>query len=95
MSENTFDIKHNDAEQQFEVTVDGHVALAAYEMRDGKMVFTHTEVPQELSGRGIANQLAKAGLDHARAGKLEVVPLCAFIASYIKRHDEYAELVAS
>ncbi|HKO02521.1 MAG TPA: GNAT family N-acetyltransferase [Thermoanaerobaculia bacterium] len=94
MNHKALNVTHNEAAKQFEVTVDGHVALAAYDMEDGRIVFTHTEVPPELSGRGIANQLAKSALEYARAEKLTVVPQCAFIASWIKRHDEYADLLA-
>jgi predicted GNAT family acetyltransferase len=93
MNDKALNVTHNEDAKQFEVRVDEHVALAAYDMEDGKIVFTHTEVPPELSGRGIANQLAKSALEYARAGKLTVVPQCAFIASYIKRHDEYADLL--
>ncbi|MCU1230573.1 MAG: acetyltransferase [Acidobacteria bacterium] len=89
----TIDVKHNSAAQRFEVIIDGHLAEADYEMRGGKIVFTHTKVPEALSGRGIANQLAIAALGYARAEKLPVVAECAFIASYIKRHDEYADLI--
>jgi predicted GNAT family acetyltransferase len=95
MTDEPMNVTHNKEAQQFEITVDDHVALCAYEMQDGKIVFTHTEVPPELSGRGIANQLAKSALEHARAEKLGVIPQCAFIASYIKRHDQYADLVSS
>lgn len=95
MTEKALNITHNESEQQFEVNVDGHVALAAYDIEDddGTIVFTHTEVPPELSGRGIANQLAKSALEYARTQKLKVKPQCAFIASYIKRHDEYGDLL--
>jgi predicted GNAT family acetyltransferase len=95
MTEQSVDVKNNAAANRFEVRDGEHVAVAEYELRGGKMVFTHTEVPPEMSGRGIANHLAKSGLDHARAEKLKVVPLCAFIASYIKRHGEYQDLVAT
>jgi len=93
MTDKALNVVHNENAKQFEITVDDHVALAAYDMEDGKIVFTHTEVPPELSGRGIANQLAKSALEYARDRKLKVLPQCAFIASYIKRHDEYADLL--
>ena len=50
-------------------------------------------MPEQLEGRGIASKLAKTALDYSRAEGLTVVPLCPFIASYIERHPEYADLV--
>ena len=87
------EVSNNESESRFETTIDGVVAVAAYELEPGKIIFTHTHVPGELSGRGIANQLARAALEHARANKLAVVPQCSFIAKYIERNPQYKELV--
>ena len=92
----TLDIRNNEEESQFETTVDGHTALTAYDLEDpNRIVFTHTEVPEALSGRGIAGEIVKFALDHAREKKLTVVPQCAYVASYIKRHPEYQDLLAT
>jgi predicted GNAT family acetyltransferase len=92
----TLDIRNNEEESQFETTVDGHVALTAYDLEDpNRIVFTHTDVPEALSGRGIAGEIVKFGLDHAREKKLTVVPQCPYVASYIKRHPEYQDLLAT
>lgn len=87
------DVRNNEAESRFEVKVDGALAVAEYEMRDGEIIFTHTEVPTELEGRGIAQKLVKTALEHAKANDLRVVALCQFVESYIKRHPEYKDLV--
>jgi predicted GNAT family acetyltransferase len=55
---------------------------------------THTFVPGELRGRGLAEQLVRAALEHARAEKLRVVPACSYVAKYIERHPEYRALLA-
>jgi hypothetical protein len=87
------EVQNNRAASRFELVVDGKLAKAEYKLRPGAILFTHTEVPPELEGRGIGSQLARAALDAARAEGLGVVPLCPFIASYIKRHPEYQDLV--
>jgi uncharacterized protein len=92
----TLDIRNNEKESQFETTIDGHTALVAYDLEDpNRIVFTHTEVPEALSGRGIAGELARHGLDHARQQNLTVVPQCSYVAAYIKRHPEYQDLLAT
>jgi predicted GNAT family acetyltransferase len=85
-------VENNRQAHRFEVTADGAQATAEYELEPGTIIFTHTKVPPQLSGRGIANRLAETGLAFARQEKLRVVPRCPFIASYIERHPEYAEL---
>jgi predicted GNAT family acetyltransferase len=86
-------VSHNEAEQRFEARIGEAVATVNYQMNDGTITFTHTEVPEELEGKGIAGQMAKAALDYARGNALKVVPRCSFIAGYIQRHPEYQALV--
>jgi uncharacterized protein len=71
------------------------IGLAAYRRRNGRIAFTHTEVDESCEGRGFGSLLAATALEDARREGLEVAPLCPFIAHYIRRHPEYAELVAS
>jgi predicted GNAT family acetyltransferase len=87
------EVKDNPEKNQFELIIDGHVALAAYRLKPGVITFTHTEVPKELGGRGIGSQLAKGALDQARARGLKVVPLCPFIKAYIEKNPAYQDLV--
>ena len=88
-------VRNNEAENQFELDVEGQLAVSQYRRRNGTIVFTHTEVPMELEGQGIGNELAKAALDYARSEELRVVPRCRFIAAFIERHPEYQDLVES
>jgi predicted GNAT family acetyltransferase len=91
----TFDIRNNEQESRFETTVDGSVAFAEYDLEDpNRIVFTHTIVPEELSGRGIAGEIVKHALDYARSQELTVVPQCSYVAAWIKRHPDYEDLLA-
>jgi predicted GNAT family acetyltransferase len=81
-------VRDNAERQRFEAVVDGHVASLAYERRPDEIVFLHTEVPEALRGRGIANQLAKAGLEAARAAHLRFVVYCPFVRAYLDKHPE-------
>ena len=87
-------VRDNRAEQEFELTVDGHRALAAYQREGDTIVFTHTAVPPEIEGHGIASKLVRFALDSARDQGLKVVAQCAFVRAYIERHPEYRDLVA-
>lgn len=90
----SLDIKNNEQTSQYETTVDGRVAYVAYDREDpDRLVLTHTIVPDELSGRGIAGELVRHALDEARAQNRKIVPQCSYVAAYIKRHPEYQDLV--
>jgi predicted GNAT family acetyltransferase len=58
-----------------------------------RIVFIHTVVPEALEGHGIAGKMAHFALEDARARHLAVILLCPFVAGYIRRHLEYADLV--
>lgn len=79
---------------RFEVSVDGAQAgFAEYAIRSGRMVLPHTVVDGSYRGQGLAGELARVALDSARARDLRVVPECSYIADYITKHPEYADLV--
>ncbi|WP_324649424.1 GNAT family N-acetyltransferase [Georgenia sp. H159] len=74
---------------------DDLLGVAVYERRDGVVVLTHTVVDQAAEGQGVGSALARTALDAARADGLRVDPQCEFIASWIDRHPDYADLVAT
>jgi uncharacterized protein len=87
-------VSHNESKSQFEAKVDGKVSVAGYKLSPGTITFTHTSVPEELNGRGIAGKIVAAGLDYARSKGLKVVPQCPYVAKYMERHPEYNDLRA-
>jgi predicted GNAT family acetyltransferase len=90
------EIRNNESTSQYETTIDGATAFVAYDREgDDRIVFTHTVVPESLSGRGLASELVTYALDDARAQNLKVVPQCPYVASFIKRHPEYEELITT
>jgi predicted GNAT family acetyltransferase len=84
----------NAAEHRFELKAGDHVAVAYYTLAPGVMTLTHTEVPPALSGQGVGSKLARGALDQVRARGLKVVPQCPFIAAFIAKNAEFADMVA-
>jgi hypothetical protein len=72
---------------------DRRIGLVTYQLQDGAVVFLHTEVDRTLQERGLGGRLAKGALDDVRRRGLSVVPRCSFIAGWIDKHPEYADLV--
>jgi uncharacterized protein len=85
---------HNEEAHRFEARVDGLRALMSYHRFPDRLVVTHTEVPPPLEGHGLAGKLARTALDFARANQLRVVPLCPYLASFLRKHSEYHDLLS-
>ena len=87
-------VQHDTANQCFFLFVDAQRCVLVYTLQGQVMTITHTGVPDALGGRGLAAQLTKCALDHARAQHWKVIPRCSYAAVYVQRHSEYAALVA-
>ena len=90
------EVVDNREQSRFEARVDGEVAgFAAYKLRDGRIVFTHTDVDDAFGGQGVGGALARGALDQVRAaGDRTVVAMCPFIAAWIDKHPDYQDLLA-
>ena len=87
------EVRDNPAERRFEIEVDGKLAIAEYRLISGGIMFTHTEVPEALGGRGLGTLLIRAGLKAARERGLKVLPVCPFYAKYMKAHAEEHDIL--
>ena len=94
MDSQAIEVRHNEPQHQFEAVVDGHLSVAEYHMDGERMVFTHTFVPPELRGRGIAEKLVRAALEYARDQQRQIVPACSYVDRFVQRHAEFRRLVA-
>lgn len=84
----------NPGAHRFELTKGGAVAAyAEYNLLKDAVMFTHTEVLPAHEGQGLGSKLAKFALDDVRRRGLHAVPVCQFIAGYIRKHPQYADLV--
>lgn len=89
-------VTENQPEQRFEATIDNETAGTLDYLFDGDvMVTTHTVVPPDYEGRGVGSYLAAAALKRASEQGLKVRPECSFIANYIGKHPEFADLLES
>ena len=70
----------------------GHID---YEAAGEVLTLTHPIVPEEYAGQGVASAMARGVLDEIRGRGLKVVPECSFVAGWITKHPDYAELVAA
>jgi predicted GNAT family acetyltransferase len=87
-------VTDNREQSHYELHVDGQLAgWIVYRDAPDVVTMVHTEIEPEWEGHGLGSVLAAGSLDDVRARGLKVRPLCPFVAAYIERHPEYADLV--
>ena len=85
-------VRHDAAEQRYELLLDGRViGRIDYRVRPERVALVHTEIEPSLRGRGLGTRLVEGALRDLRERGVRVVPLCPFIAGYIRHHPGSAE----
>ena len=87
-------VRDNPSASRYELAADGGTAIAAYRRDGDVLTFTHTEVPAELEGCGIATRLIGGALADVRTQGARIVAQCPLVAAYVERHPEVGDLVA-
>lgn len=89
-----YELIDNVDSNQYEFHVGNHIAKIEYiKTKNGEIYLTHTEVPVALEGKGIGSQLAEKALLDIEKKNLRLIPLCPFVAGYIKKHPDWKHLV--
>lgn len=96
-------VRHEPEAGRYAAYLDGQEAgFMTYRLEgDDLIVLDHTVVPEAFGGRGIASALAEVVLADVRAGagavageQRRLVPQCSFVAGYLRKHPELADLAA-
>ena len=92
-SNNSFVV--NDEKKRFELSIDNHIAFIEFIINNEKIIFlTHTEVPQELEGKGVGSAIVAKTLNYCQENNYTVAPQCSFVAEYIKKNPQWHNIVA-
>jgi predicted GNAT family acetyltransferase len=92
----TVQVHHRPERHRFELEQDGQLAgFIAYRERDGRLDLLHTEVDERFEGRGLGGQLVRGTLEAVRAQGRRIIPSCPFVAAWLRRHPEFADLAAA
>ena len=85
----------NPPELRYEVWTEGRLAgTIRYTLENGEITLVHTEVDPAFEGHGLGSILVAGALADIRTRGLKLHPLCPFVAAYLRRHPEFADLVA-
>ncbi|MET0132270.1 MAG: GNAT family N-acetyltransferase [Kibdelosporangium sp.] len=83
-------VVHNEAEHRYEVFHEDELAgFTRYRLTGDQVVFTHTQIDDKFGGKGLGKVLAAGALDDVvQRGKV-IVPVCPFIAGFVKKNSLY------
>lgn len=89
-------VTDNEQLHRYEAVVDGQLAgfIRYHDRADGVRDLQHTEVDPAFEGKGVGSRLVTAALDAIRASGGRILASCPFVTTYLKRHDEYRDLLA-
>lgn len=80
------------AKKRFELKVENETIFIEYILTsDNSIYLTHTEVPVSMEGKGLGSTIVKKTLQYIQEKKYKMIPLCPFVAAYIKKHPEVAD----
>lgn len=81
-------VTRDDDASRYEIRHDGVLAgFAEFDLRPGTIRFIHTEIDPAFQGKGLAGRLAADALADAAASGDDIVPICPYIAKYLRTHD--------
>jgi uncharacterized protein len=80
-------ISHDQAAHRFTTKLDGYQAALDYTLAGGVMNITHTGVPAEIGGRGVAADLMQEALKTAQAQGWTVKPVCSYAVAYMRKRE--------
>lgn len=79
---------------RFRYREDDHDAQLVYRVQGDRLDLVHTEVPEELGGRGIAGQLVAAAVERSRRTGETLVPSCSYARRWLEEHPDATEGIA-
>ena len=86
------EVIHNPENYRFETWIDNQLSKLDYLLDEDTIVMTHVGVYPEYRGQGVAGKLVEMALKYSEENSLRVIPMCPYIAAYIRRHPQYMDL---
>ena len=86
------EVIHNAEKYRFETWIDNQLSKLDYLLDEDTIVMTHVGVYPEHRGQAVAGKLVEIALKYAEENSLRVIPMCPYVAAYIRRHPQYMDL---
>ena len=86
------EVIHVPTKNRFETWIDNQLSKLDYLLDEDTIVMTHVGVYPEHRGQGVAGKLVEVALKYAEEKSLRVIPMCPYVAAYIRRNPQFIEL---
>ena len=87
-------IRHEPDNTRFVAAIGAASAVLEYSSIDDETLdYSHTFVPSEVRGQGIASAITEHALKYALDNDFAVIPSCPFVAAFIQSNPKYRKLV--
>ena len=82
-----------DTGTRYELDEQGETSYADYRLDGARLYVDHVFSPPALRGTGASGRLMAALAQDARANARTITPICSYAAAWLKRSDEFRDLV--
>ncbi|MGZ9108360.1 MAG: GNAT family N-acetyltransferase [Micavibrio sp.] len=89
----THNIVDNRDKGRYELMIGGQIVFANYRIEGDTLFINYVESPEALRGTGAAGKLMEGIMAIAEKQKLQIVPICGYAGSWIRRHPQYQDLL--
>lgn len=95
MADESARVVRDDEKSRYEIWLGDELAgFSAFTATGDQLVFTHTEIDGAFAGKGLGKVLASGALDDVVARGEVIVPVCPFIAGFVRKNEQqYADHV--
>ena len=94
MADEGYVVRDNEAELRYEILREGALlGEVRYRVEPGAIALIQTDVAPSAEGRGVGSRLVAGALADIRRRGLGLIPVCPFVAAYLRRHPEERDLV--
>ncbi len=83
-----------DTGERYEMDEQGLTSYADYRRSGQRLYIDYVYAPPELRGTGASGRLMAALAADARAKGLRITPICGYAAAWLRRSQEFGDLVA-
>jgi predicted GNAT family acetyltransferase len=97
MADYTINLEQDGARGRYVIALEGgQEAEMTFHRFDDVMRITHTGVPEEFEGHGIARLLLDRAIADVRAQGFKIFPACSYVVAQFRRHaKEWADVLAT
>lgn len=88
------EVTDNTAHNRYELVEQDMTAYADYRRDAQRLYIDYVFAPVPLRGKGTSDRLMHGVASAARDDGMKIIPICGYAAAWLRRHREYADLLA-